>query len=68
MNQTDLLRRWKQEDIAAACGVHFSAVSHWLRRNRVPAEHCRAIETFTGGAVTRYDLRPDIFGSQSAAE
>jgi DNA-binding transcriptional regulator YdaS (Cro superfamily) len=28
----------------------------------VPADRCLPIERATGGAVTRYDLRPDIFG------
>jgi DNA-binding transcriptional regulator YdaS (Cro superfamily) len=35
----------------------------WLRRNRkVPPEFCRPIEEATNGQVTRYDLRPDVFG------
>jgi uncharacterized membrane protein YkvA (DUF1232 family) len=36
----------------------------WLnkRDGRVPAELCAAIEFVTGGMVTRYDLRPDVFG------
>lgn len=29
---------------------------------RVPAELCGAIESSTDGKVTRYDLRPDVFG------
>lgn len=64
MNQTHLLRGYKLADIAAACGVHFSAVSYWLRRNQVPAIHCLAIERFTSGQITRYELRPDVFGQQ----
>jgi DNA-binding transcriptional regulator YdaS (Cro superfamily) len=35
------------------------AVSQWVQ---VPAERCVAIEAATGGKVTRYELRPDIFG------
>lgn len=27
-----------------------------------PAHHCLAIEEATGGKVTRYQLRPDVFG------
>lgn len=35
----------------------------WLYRTKVtPPEFCIHIEQATGGAVTRYDLRPDIFG------
>lgn len=40
-------------------------VWNWLNTTKTPmppAEHCRAIEEATGGAVTRYDLRPDVFG------
>lgn len=37
----------------------------WLRSESFvpPAEHCRAIEDITNGEVTRYDLRPDVFGT-----
>jgi len=34
----------------------------WLQKGRVPAEYAMTIEGITGGAVTRYDLRPDVFG------
>ena len=37
-------------------------VSYWVSVGRVPAEHCRAIEAATDGRVTRYQLRPDVFG------
>lgn len=37
----------------------------WLR-SQPPAEHCRAIEDATNGVVTRYDLRPDVFGPAPA--
>lgn len=38
---------------------------NWLnsRSPMPPSEHCRAIEEITQGAVTRYDLRPDVFGA-----
>lgn len=45
--------------IAAICGVTREAVRNW---KRIPPNHCIAIETATGGKVTRYDLRPDVFG------
>lgn len=32
------------------------------RGRRVAAERCIAIERATDGAVTRYELRPDVFG------
>ena len=37
------------------------AVHNWIVRG-VPAERCLAIENATGGAITRYELRPDVFG------
>lgn len=42
----------------------------WLNRTRrgVPAEYCRRIEELTGGQVTRYELRPDVFGEAPARE
>lgn len=39
-----------------------SHISYWLETDKVPAEHCRAIEKITDGKVTRYQLRPDVFG------
>lgn len=38
------------------------AVSHWRRNGVVPIARCIDIERATGCQVTRYDLRPDIFG------
>jgi len=52
-----------QKAFAARMGVSAMAVIKW-RRRQVPAERCLAIETLTGGAVTRFDLRPDVFGKK----
>ncbi|MFO1351883.1 MAG: Cro/CI family transcriptional regulator [Gammaproteobacteria bacterium] len=46
---------------AKQVGVTHQAVSKW-RRFGVPAERAMQIEIATGGAVTRQELRPDIFG------
>lgn len=43
-------------------GVRQSVVSNWRARGRVPVERCIPIETATHGVVTRYELRPDVFG------
>lgn len=43
----------------------------WLNVSKSPmppAEHCRAIEEITAGAVTRYDLRPDVFGTNPSQQ
>lgn len=45
--------------IAEICGVTIQAVRCW---RRVPAEYCRRLEHATGGKVTRYQMRPDVFG------
>lgn len=53
-----------QSALARACGVKQGHVWHWLNKSRrVPAEQALAVEAATGGAVTRYELRPDIFDS-----
>lgn len=44
--------------IAKALRVTVAAVGNWKLRGAVPPEHCVAIERLTGGAVTRWDLRP----------
>lgn len=56
-----------QEAFAKAIGKNQSYVSMLKRRvvelgRKVPADICPKIEEATGGEVTRYDLRPDVFG------
>ena len=52
--------------LARSIGVTPQAVNQWVRGSRrVPAEQCLPIETATEGAVTRYELRPDVFGQAS---
>lgn len=42
-------------------------VGHWITRRYVPtAERAKQIELATGGAVTRHELRPDIFDPPAA--
>ena len=49
--------------LANEIGVEPARVWNWVHRDKkVPAEYCIAIESATAGAVTRYDLRPDVFG------
>jgi DNA-binding transcriptional regulator YdaS (Cro superfamily) len=45
--------------VAAICGVTREAVRNW---KQIPPQHCITIEEATGGKVTRYELRPDVFG------
>jgi len=53
-----------QTALARAIGVQQPHVWNWLNRAHgvVPAEYCMKIEAATKGAVTRYELRPDVFG------
>jgi DNA-binding transcriptional regulator YdaS (Cro superfamily) len=52
-----------QSALARAVGVSQATVWYWVHKmSRVPAEFVVAVETATNGAVTRHDLRPDIFG------
>lgn len=48
--------------LAEAIGVTRSAVSQWLR---VPADRVIDVERVSG--VSRYELRPDIFGAADQA-
>lgn len=52
-----------QSELARRIGgkVRTGHIYYWLR-NEVPGEYCRAIEEATSGAVTAYELRPDVFG------
>lgn len=51
-----------QSALARLCGVKQGHVWHWLRQaKRVPAERVIPIEMATKGAVTRHDLRPDLY-------
>lgn len=45
-------------------GISRAAIYFWLSGDqRVSAEYARRIEEATAGAVTRADLRPDLFGA-----
>jgi DNA-binding transcriptional regulator YdaS (Cro superfamily) len=50
--------------LARRVGVTSQAVSQWTR---APAKRVLGIEGATGGKVTRYALRPDIFGEPPSA-
>lgn len=49
--------RGRTTDLADALKISSAAVSQW---DRVPAERVLDVERLTG--VSRYELRPDIFG------
>jgi len=45
--------------IADICKVKPPALNCWTR---VPAGHVRKLEKASGGVLTRYQMRPDVFG------
>lgn len=52
-----------QAELARQLGIKPPTVSQWFTEKRpVPPRFCIPIEQATSGAVTRYDLRPDVFG------
>ena len=54
-----------QAALALAIGVSPQLVWQWVNGRRpVAPRHCIPIETATG--VTRYELRPDVFGQKAA--
>jgi DNA-binding transcriptional regulator YdaS (Cro superfamily) len=53
-----------QKLLAEALNVTTQAVTKW--RRRVPAERVLDIERATGSAVTRHELRPDIYPIEAA--
>jgi DNA-binding transcriptional regulator YdaS (Cro superfamily) len=57
-----------QTALAKACGVTQQLVWHWLHvAERVPAERIIDIEKATNGAVSRRELRPDLYSESAAA-
>ena len=48
-----------QAALARKVGVSPQAIQKW--KKRVPAERVLDIEEATGGVVTRYDLRSDLY-------
>ncbi len=43
-------------------GKPYTTVDNWVRKNKVPAEIAVEIEERTNALLTRYELRPDLFG------
>jgi DNA-binding transcriptional regulator YdaS (Cro superfamily) len=58
-----------QNRLAAAMGCSQSKIS-WLlvARDEIALEDALAIERATGGAVSKHDLRPDVFGARPAGQ
>jgi len=51
-----------QNALARALAIRQGTISWWLcRSKKVPAEYVLSIEKAVNGAVTRHELRPDIY-------
>ncbi|WP_286718300.1 YdaS family helix-turn-helix protein [Devosia sp. 63-57] len=66
------LKDWREksrhgvESAARAIGVTAAMWSRWENgRRKIPAERCLEVERLTG--VSRYILRPDVYGPAPAA-
>lgn len=60
--------RGLQNQLARLLKISPVLISQWAGGSRrVPAERCLPIEEATNGAVTRYELRPDVFGKSPKA-
>jgi len=53
-----------QAALAKAIGISPQAVHKWLTNGKPPAERVLQIEKAVKGKVSRYELRPDVFGSR----
>lgn len=50
-------------ELAQRLGVNPMTVRQWIYRERIPPERAVEIERATDGAVTRSEIRPDLFSS-----
>ena len=50
-----------QRSMAKALQVRPQSVAKW--KKQIPADRVLEIERLTRGAVTRHEMRPDVFGS-----
>ncbi|MFI9652822.1 transcriptional regulator [Guyparkeria halopsychrophila] len=58
-----------QSELARRIGVDQPHIWNWLNRGRkrVPGEYVIPIEEAVGGAVTRQQLRPDLYPESDAS-
>lgn len=63
-----ILNRTQEQFAEDLGGLSQPTISSYVTgRRKVPPVHCRKIEAMTNGQVTRYQLRPDVFGEQPEA-
>ena len=58
-----------QTELARRCGgrVKQGHIWRWLHTQKLTAEACAALECGSGGAVTKAQMRPDLFGESGRA-
>lgn len=67
MTLTEFVAQHGQTGTAEMLGVSQGLVWQWLNgKTRVTAERAIKIEQITAGAMTRAELRPDVFGQVAA--
>lgn len=47
--------------IAKRFGISYQAVHKWQKKGRIPAKRVLEIVKMTGGKVTPYEVRPDVY-------
>lgn len=58
-----------QSELARRIKAKQQTVHYWVSTaGKAPAEYVRAIEAAVDGQVTRYELRPDVFGAAPETE
>ena len=64
MDIFDVLREHirSQSSLARELGISPQAIDGWRKRKQIPAERVLDIERITELKLTRYMMRPDIFG------
>ncbi len=50
-----------QTALAKELGIQQQAISEWLQKGTIPPHRVLKLEEIVKGAVTRHELRPDIY-------
>ena len=50
--------------LSIALEVSRQTIYSWIATGKIPSEHCLEIEDLLAGLVSRYEMRPDIYGEE----